>query len=156
MAQFGEFCLQLHTDEFRYLQFRQHSLTHGQNIWFCHFQMQIKDKFKYFTTVSTSLQENYLQRLSQQMNYFSYHPVTSQPQNYTHWSRWPHGLRRGFADVRWLGLRIQILLGAWICVWWVCCVLSGRGFYNGPIPRPEDSYRVCVCVCVTECYQVQQ
>jgi len=29
-----------------------------------------------------------------------------------------------------------------------CCVLSGRGVYDGPIPRPEESYRVFVCVSV--------
>jgi len=28
------------------------------------------------------------------------------------------------------------------------CVLSGRGLCNGPITRPEESYRVCVCVSV--------
>jgi hypothetical protein len=28
-----------------------------------------------------------------------------------------------------------------------CCVLSGRGLCDGPIPRPEESYRVCVYVC---------
>ena len=31
------------------------------------------------------------------------------------------------------------------------CVLSGIGLCNGPIPRPEESYRVCVCVCVCVC-----
>ena len=29
------------------------------------------------------------------------------------------------------------------------CESSGRGC-DGPIPRPEEPYRVCVCVCV--CY----
>ena len=33
-----------------------------------------------------------------------------------------------------------------------CSTLSGRGFCDGPIPRPEDSYQVCV----TECGQVEQ
>jgi hypothetical protein len=29
-----------------------------------------------------------------------------------------------------------------------CCVLSGRGLCEGPIPRPEESYRLwCVIVC---------
>jgi len=27
-----------------------------------------------------------------------------------------------------------------------CCVLSGRGLRDGPITRPEESYRVCYCV----------
>jgi hypothetical protein len=32
--------------------------------------------------------------------------------------------------------------GAWMSV---CCELSGRGFCDGLIPRPEESYRVwCV------------
>jgi len=26
-----------------------------------------------------------------------------------------------------------------------CCVLSGRGLCDGPIIRPEESCRVCVC-----------
>jgi hypothetical protein len=30
----------------------------------------------------------------------------------------------------------------------VLCVLSGRGLCDGPIPRPEESYRLwCVLVC---------
>ena len=42
-----------------------------------------------------------------------------------------------------------------------CCVLSRKVFCDGPIPRPEESYRIvfvclCVCVCVTECDQLLQ
>ena len=41
-----------------------------------------------------------------------------------------------------------------------CCVLSGRGLWDKPIPRPHELYRACVCVCVgggvTECDVVQQ
>ena len=29
----------------------------------------------------------------------------------------------------------------------VCSALSGRGLCDGPIPRPEEFYRVCVCMC---------
>jgi hypothetical protein len=29
-----------------------------------------------------------------------------------------------------------------------CCVLSGRGLCDGLITRPEESYRVCVCLSV--------
>jgi hypothetical protein len=32
-----------------------------------------------------------------------------------------------------------------------CRVLSGRGLCDGPIPRPEESYRLW---CVSECDQV--
>jgi hypothetical protein len=35
---------------------------------------------------------------------------------------------------------------AWMSVSCECCVLSGGGIYDGPIPLPEESYRVCVCV----------
>ena len=31
-----------------------------------------------------------------------------------------------------------------------CFVLSGRGLCDGPITRPEKSYRLCVCVCKRE------
>jgi hypothetical protein len=33
-----------------------------------------------------------------------------------------------------------------------CCVLSGRGLCDGPIPRSEESYRLW---CVSECDQVK-
>jgi len=29
------------------------------------------------------------------------------------------------------------------------CMLSGRGLCDGLITRPEESYRVCVCVCLS-------
>ena len=32
-----------------------------------------------------------------------------------------------------------------------CCVLSGKGPCEGPIPRPEESYRVCVSLSVIKC-----
>jgi hypothetical protein len=32
-----------------------------------------------------------------------------------------------------------------------CCVLSGRDFCDGLITQPEESYQVCVCVCVSVC-----
>ena len=46
------------------------------------------------------------------------------------------------------------LAWVWISVSCECFVLSGRRLCVGPITRPEDSCRVCVCV--TECDQVQQ
>jgi len=51
------------------------------------------------------------------------------------------------------GLQVRIPLGAWMSVCCVCCVLQGRGLFEGPIPRLEESYDmcVCVCVCVIEC-----
>ena len=60
------------------------------------------------------------------------------------------GLRCGSAAARLLGLRVRFQLGAWVFVFCERCVFSGRGYCGGPIPRPEDSYRVNVCVCVIE------
>ena len=45
------------------------------------------------------------------------------------------------------GMRVRIPPGAWMSVSCECCVLSGRGLCDGPIPRPEESYWVwCVWV----------
>jgi hypothetical protein len=61
------------------------------------------------------------------------------------WSQWPRGLRRGSTAARLLGLWVRIPPGAWMSVSCECCVLSGRGLCDGPITRPEESYRVwCV------------
>jgi hypothetical protein len=68
-------------------------------------------------------------------------------------SQWPRRLRRRSAAER-------LLLGSWVRVppegWmFVSCtvfVLSGRGLCDGPIPRPEESYRLR---CVSECDQVK-
>ena len=45
-------------------------------------------------------------------------------------------------DFRW-GHRSEFLVSV------VCCIC------DGPIARPEESYRVCACMCVIECSQVQ-
>ena len=61
--------------------------------------------------------------------------------------RWPRGIRRGSAASRFLGLRVRIPLEVRMSSPWVSCVLSGRGLRGRPIPRPEQSYLVCVCLC---------
>jgi hypothetical protein len=57
-------------------------------------------------------------------------------------SRYPRGLRRGSAAACLLGLRVPVPPEVCISVSFECCVLSGRGLCDGPIPRPEE----CVCV----------
>jgi len=58
---------------------------------------------------------------------------------------WPHGLRRGPAAARLLGMWVPIPPGAWMSVSCEYGVLSGRGFCDELIARPEESYRVwCV------------
>ena len=54
-------------------------------------------------------------------------------------------LRRGSLASRLLGLRVRIPPAAWMSVSCECCVLSVKGLCDGPITRPEESYRVwCV------------
>ena len=55
-------------------------------------------------------------------------------------SRWPRGLRCGSAAVHLLELRVRIPPGAWMSVSCECCALSGRGLWDGPITRSEESY----------------
>jgi hypothetical protein len=60
-------------------------------------------------------------------------------------SHWMDGLESGSVAVRLLGLRVGIPPEAWMSVSCECCVLSCSGLCNGPIPHPEDPYRVwCV------------
>jgi hypothetical protein len=37
--------------------------------------------------------------------------------------------------------------GAWMSVSCECCLSSGGNYCDRLIPRTEDSYRLCVCVC---------
>ena len=66
----------------------------------------------------------------------------------------PRGLRLKSAAARLLGLRFRIPLGAWMSVSFECGVSSGTGLCEGPIPRPEESYRVYICVCVWMCVRL--
>ena len=63
-------------------------------------------------------------------------------------SQWPRGLRRRSAAARLLRSWVRIPPGAWMFVCCECCVLSGRGFCDELITRPEESYRLwCVVAC---------
>ena len=71
--------------------------------------------------------------------------------------QWSTGLRRWSTTDRLMGLRIRIPLGAFMSVSCECCVLSGRGLSNGPIPRSEESYRLwCVIVCDLETSSIRR
>jgi hypothetical protein len=60
--------------------------------------------------------------------------------------RWPRGIRCRSAAAYLLGLWVRIPPGAWVSCR-ECCVLSGSGFCNELIPRPEESYQPwCVVV----------
>ena len=77
--------------------------------------------------------------------------LTQLTENKYGYSRGPCGLRCR-STAAWLpGSRVRIPPGAWMFVCCECCVLSGRGLCDGPITRPEESYRLwCVVVCDLE------
>jgi hypothetical protein len=54
----------------------------------------------------------------------------------------PRGLRRGSAAERWLGSWVRIPQGHGFFFSCTVFVLSGRGLCDGPIPRPEEPYRL--------------
>ena len=73
------------------------------------------------------------------------------------WSQWPSVLTRGSATDRLLGLRVRIPPEVWLAVCFECCVLSGRGPCDGPIPRTEELYPVwCVIVYDTETWRMRR
>jgi hypothetical protein len=59
-------------------------------------------------------------------------------------SQWSRCLRRNSAAILSLGLRVRIPQSAQM-ISCECCWLSRRGICDGPIPRPEESYRLYVC-----------
>ena len=67
-------------------------------------------------------------------------------------SQWPRDLKRRSAAARLLRLWVRIPPGGMdVCQLCVLYVLSGRGVCDGPITRPEESYRLwCVVVCDLE------
>jgi len=63
-------------------------------------------------------------------------------------SQWPRGLRRRSTAARLLRSWVRIPPRAWM---FVCCVLLGRGLYDGLIIRSKESYRLWrVVVCDQE------
>jgi hypothetical protein len=52
---------------------------------------------------------------------------------------------------RLLGLRFRIPPEAQMSVSVECCLLSDRGLYDGPIPRPAEFYRLCMSLSVIMC-----
>ena len=60
--------------------------------------------------------------------------------------------KQGSVATRLLGLRVRIPPGAWMSVSCECCVLSGTGLCNGPIPCPDESYQMWS---VIECDAIQ-
>jgi hypothetical protein len=67
-------------------------------------------------------------------------------------SQWPHGLRFRSVAESLLGSSVRNPPGAWMFVSCTVFVFLVSGLYAGPIPGPEESYRLW---CVSECDQVK-
>ena len=63
-------------------------------------------------------------------------------------SQQPRALRRGSMTARLIVWGVRGPPETWMSVSCECCVLSGRGLCDWPIPRPEESYGVCLCCLV--------
>jgi hypothetical protein len=70
-------------------------------------------------------------------------------------SWWPRRLRRGPAAARFLWLWVRIPPEAWMSVSCERWLLSGRSICDVPILHLEESYRVCVRVCICVCHWVR-
>jgi len=64
-------------------------------------------------------------------------------------SHWPWGLRRGSEAARLLGQSVRIPRVSWTSVSFECCMFSGTDLCVGIFTRPDESYRLWLCV--TEC-----
>jgi hypothetical protein len=66
-------------------------------------------------------------------------------------SQCPRSPRRSSAAAPLLSWWVGSPSGAWIFVFFECCVLSGRGLCDGLVTRPRESYRLwCVVQCELE------
>jgi hypothetical protein len=90
--------------------------------------------------------------------FFNIKIISSRKEKYSYYgmfagrSQWPRRLSCRSAAECLLGSWVQIPPGALdVCVLWVF-VLSSRGLWDRPIPRPEESYWLR---CVSECDQVK-
>jgi hypothetical protein len=59
------------------------------------------------------------------------------------WSRWPRGLKSGYAATSLLGMLVRFPPKVWMSVSCDYFMLSSKCLWQRPIPRPEDSYRAC-------------
>ena len=103
--------------------------------------MQIAHKMSVITAQKTRNVTIRTSRLNMFLDKFS--------MNHEGWFQWPRGIRSGSAPTHLLGLRVRIPPDAWIS--YKCFVFSGIVSCDGPITRPEESYRISVCVCVCVC-----